>query len=284
MNSLNNITNDENMMRYCNDYKKYERLTEEEERLLAKKARRGDVGARNKLVECNLGLVASIALRYSGYCDRYNTIEIGDLVQAGNIGILIAAERYDPDTYGTRFSALAVEYIKSHILDFIVADANTVHVPHKAQVSLKVAKRTADRMAQEKCRDVSIAEAAATLTDKYPGMESPSCFNASITSLDKSYGSTEDEDGDFCPADLLSSDMATDSMIMEESSAAEIEMMLDKLKNRDADVLSDFFGIGGRRQKQPWEIAEDMGITKTRVLQIVNESIGQLRSLLPMSA
>ena len=109
--------------RYLQDIGRYELLDAEREKELGRKSQEGDLSARNELVEHNLRLVVSIASRYQGY-----GLELDDLIQSGNLGLMTAAERYDPDR-GFRFTTFAVHWICQYIRREISDTGRAIRLP-----------------------------------------------------------------------------------------------------------------------------------------------------------
>ncbi len=132
-------------------------LTQEEETLLAAKVMAGDSDAKSRLIEANLRLVVSVAKGFRG-----QRMEFADLIQAGNLGLMNAADKFDP-ARGTRFSTYATWWIRHFIVRCIVTQSRTIRIPEHLFESVDKILRTSRRLMETLGRDPTEAELAEAL-------------------------------------------------------------------------------------------------------------------------
>lgn len=251
-------------------------LSRQREAELAERIRNGDLTARDELVRANLRFVISVAKRYGRGC-----LPLNERVSAGNLGLLMAAERFD-GTKGLKFITYAVWWIRQSIGRAIASEAHTVRVPRKQL----------ERMRRRKPAAVSTAgapEATAAATAEAEA-EAEAEMVAALAGMTRMVhlDDTFDEDD---PASLLDALAGTDHelpdrQLRRESALRALGRTLSVLDDREMTILRLYYGLDGSPRSTLDQIADVVGVTRERVRQIKSRAFGKLRhpSRLPVLA
>src|SRR5215475_13789897 len=244
---------------YLYEVSTYPLLKGTEEIDLAKKIRAGDQDALQELVKRNLRFVISVAKKYQN-----RGLPLIDLIGEGNVGLLTAARKFDPDQ-GVKFISYAVWWIRQAILAALARQGRTVRVPLNRTADLSRIVHPAEYLRQTLRHEPTPEEIA----------------DATKLSLEvvQSLAALLDPDGDrslierFIAEDLPD----TEDQAMDRFLSDEIEQALNTLQRRDAKVLRLYFGLDGGREHTLEEIGGMLGVTRERVRQLRDRALKRLR-------
>jgi RNA polymerase primary sigma factor len=241
-------------------------LSREEEGELAIRAAAGDRGARDRLVQANLGLVVTIARRFLG-----RGLDLDDLVGEGNIGLIRAAAEFDP-SFGARFSTYAGCWISQAIREALIQTASTIRVPEGMVGLLKKWRRAEWALGRELGREPSFDEVASEL-----GLREPRRTHvARALEAGRLRPGGRSEDG--AVAGLLAE--LTDGHPVHERLEAEEERavawrLMGRLEARERHILMLRFGLDGEAQTLE-QIGRRLGVTRERVRQLEAHALRKL--------
>ena len=254
---------------YFKDVSKLSMITPEKEVELTKRIKLGDKEAANELVTANLRFVISVAKQYQN-----KGLDLVDLIQEGNIGMLEAAYKFD-ETRGYRFISYAVWWIRQSIMRAISEQCRTVRVPMSQVVNMSKINKMSEKFEQKNGRAPSMEEIEeeTNLNRKKINMSLASTYRS--VSLESPL---RDEDVS-CLLDVLPNDNSesTDTTALKSDLIIEIERILSKLSYREQDVLRMSFGIGVQAMSND-EIANRFGIGGERIRQIQHSAISHIRN------
>lgn len=261
---------EESVVHYFNEIRKYQPMDAEEEVKLAIKMKAGDERAYSEFVNRNLRFVVSIAKKY-----LHLGIPFADLIAEGNIGLVRAVERFDPEL-GYKFSSFAVHYIRQAILDAITSHSDTVRLPSNCRHKLNQLNRILSDYEKENGHrpdDEELADLANITVEKLSLLEN---LGKRTTSLDTPMPGCDD----FYLIDTLHNDEhPTDETSDKESLRMDIRSVLATLPERESRIISMCFGLEENRYAYSLgEIATRMGISQERTRQLKERALKALRS------
>ena len=243
-------------------------LTAQQEIAIARRVRGGDAEAMEELVKRNLRFVISVAKKYQN-----RGLALTDLIGEGNVGLMTAARKFDPDQ-GVKFISYAVWWIRQAILAALARHGRTVRVPLNRTADLSRIIRTSEALRQELRREPT-PEEIAHVTGLSPDIvQALAALNTADVRLDAPL----DPDGDRSLIDRFSAEgQDAESQAMEHFLAEEIDHALGTLPPRDAKVLRLYFGLDGGREHTLEEIGGMLGVTRERVRQLRDRALKRLR-------
>jgi RNA polymerase primary sigma factor len=244
-------------------------LTTPQEIAIAKLVRAGNQEAMQELVKRNLRFVISVAKKYQN-----RGLPLTDLIGEGNVGLLTAARKFDPDQ-GVKFISYAVWWIRQAILASLARQGRTVRVPLNRTADLSRIVRTAETLRQELRREPTPEEIAKSTGLSLEVVQSLAALNTAEVRLDAPL----DPEGDRSLIErFIAGDQAdTEDEAMDRFLTDEIEGALSTLQPRDAKVLRLYFGLDGGREHTLEEIGGMLGVTRERVRQLRDRALKRLR-------
>jgi RNA polymerase primary sigma factor len=254
---------------YLYEVSKTPLLTAQQEIAIAKRVRGGDDEAMQELVKRNLRFVISVAKKYQN-----RGLALTDLIGEGNVGLLTAARKFDPDQ-GVKFISYAVWWIRQAILASLARQGRTVRVPLNRTADLSRIVRTAETLRQELRREPTPEEIAHATGLSVDVVQSLAALNTSDVRLDAPL----DPEGDRSLIERFIADEQGDpeARAMDKFLSEEIESALRTLPPRDAKVLRLYFGLDGGREHTLEEIGGLLGVTRERVRQLRDRALKRLR-------
>lgn len=258
------------LRRYLQEIGRYRQLTPEEEKELGARVQAdGDHEALRQLVEANLRFVVAYAKRF-----RHSRVSLLDLINEGNIGLIQAARKFDPEK-NVKFITYAVWWIRQAILHALSQHGATFRLPQKQANVLYRIERSRQALGRELERAPTESELAEELDMNPEEVRLLLSSNQSILSLNEPV----DEDGEAELGDLLEQYLMpdTDERILRESFEQSLREALDKLSDKERQVVNLRFGLEDDNPLTLREIGEQLGISRERVRQIENQALTKLR-------
>lgn len=261
---------DDSVRLYLREIGKIPLLSAEEELELAHKVVAGEKRAKDKMAEANMRLVVSIAKRYVG-----RGLDLLDLIQEGNTGLLRAVEKFDPDK-GFKFSTYATWWIRQAITRAIADQARTIRIPVHMVETINKLLRTQRRLTQELNREPTNEEIAKAMEIEVEKVEHIMKIKQDISSLD---ASVRDDEEDSVLADFIEDE---DTISPEESATNQllkehVKDMLGALTEREQKILKLRFGLEDGKSHTLEEVGQEFSVTRERIRQIEAKALAKLR-------
>ena len=260
--------NSDSLEKYLHDIAKEELITPEEEVELAKRIKKGDQEALEKLTKANLRFVVSVAKQY-----QHQGLSLPDLINEGNLGLIKAAKKFD-ETKGFKFISYAVWWIRQCILQALAEQSRIVRLPLNKIGALNKINKAFSKLEQKHEREPSPDEVANNLDLPEDKVASTLELSGRHLSVDAPFQDGEENS----LLDVLQNHDSpdTDGKLMNESLCQEIERTLNTLPEKESNVIRSFYGIG-KKQMSLEEIGESIGISRERTRQIKEKAIKHLR-------
>ncbi len=261
---------DDSVRLYLREIGKIPLLTGPEELELAQKVVSGDKRAKDKMAEANMRLVVSIAKRYVG-----RGLDLLDLIQEGNTGLLRAVEKFDPDK-GFKFSTYATWWIRQAITRAIADQARTIRIPVHMVETINKLLRTQRRLTQELNREPTNEEIGKEMGLDVDKVEHIMKIKQDIHSLDQSVRDDEDDStlGDFIEDEDAKSPLEAAS---EQLLKSQVKDMLSALSEREQKIIRLRFGIEDGKSHTLEEVGAEFSVTRERIRQIEAKALAKLR-------
>src|SRR5689334_23319990 len=256
---------------FLKDIGKVRLLTAQEEVDLAKRIERGDLDAKQKMVESNLRLVVSIAKNY-----RNQGLPFLDLIQEGTLGLVRAAEKFDYRK-GFKFSTYATWWIRQAIARALADKARTIRIPVHVVEKLNKIGRAERKLVTELGREPTAEEIAEVTGIEPEEVESIKRSAQAPVSLEKPVGDEEESEfGQFIADERAESPYERAAEILTKEALREA---LENLSYRERRVLELRYGLGGEHPRTLDEVGRTFNVTRERIRQIENQSLKKLQSL-----
>jgi RNA polymerase primary sigma factor len=254
---------------YLKEVSTHPLLTSPQEIELGRRARLGEEDAVNELVRANLRFVISVAKKYQN-----RGVSLSDLIQEGNVGLVTAARKFDPDQ-GVKFISYAVWWIRQAILSALANQGRSVRVPLNRASDLAKIFRERERLKQELRRDPSPQELSEATGLSPEIVESLQTLNAAEIRLDAPIG--DSDDSQLMDRFIADEAIMTEDEVEERLLSERIDRALNTLQPRDAKVLKLYFGLEGGREHTLEEIGDILGVTRERIRQLRDRALKRLR-------
>jgi RNA polymerase primary sigma factor len=260
------------LKRYLQEIGQFSLLTPQQEIELARKIKKGDAAARERMINANLRLVVTIARDYANL-----GLPLLDLISEGNIGLTKGVERFDP-TKGAKLSTYAMWWIKQSIKRALANQSKTIRVPVHLADKLAKMRRLSLQMSDELGREPSdeeLGEEIGIASEKVARLKS---VGIRPTSLDAPIA--ENDSTEF--AEVIGDDEAQTpfELLRDKNLLGEVDALLEVLDARETKIISQRFGLDGGRPKTLENVAKIFGITRERIRQLQNIALAKLRRAL----
>jgi RNA polymerase primary sigma factor len=246
-------------------------LTHQEEIDLSKRAKAGDKRARQRLIEKNLRLVVSVAKKYRGY-----GLPFEDLIQEGNIGLMKAVEKYDPER-GFRFSTYATWWIRQAVQRAVADKGRTIRVPVHMTEKIRKMARTYNELSAEFERDPTDEEVAERLGWTADEVRNVKGAMPDAGSLNQPLSSEADSSE---LGELVEDERASDTAgeVMREMETQGLQAAIEGLPERHRHVLVRRYGLDDQKAATLAQLSEELKVSRERVRQLQREAERMLRS------
>jgi RNA polymerase primary sigma factor len=272
--ALAHVTTD-TLQLFLNEIGRHRLLTPDEEIDLAKRIERGDLDAKDRMINANLRLVVSIAKKYQG-----SELTLLDLIQEGILGLIRAVEKFDWRR-GYRFSTYATWWIRQAVERGMDAKARTIKLPINLVRSQRKVARAENLLTAKLDRPPTDAEVAAEAQLPLEELHALRDAARTVTSLDRPLGEGEDAAfGDLLPA----SGPGPEDLVHVSLSEETLRRALEELPDRERTVVEMRYGIAGGDPTPLREIGRQLGITPERVRQIESRALGRLGRMRELEA
>lgn len=263
---------DSSLKLYLREISKTPLLTVEEEIQLAERIKDGDQEARAHMIRANLRLVVKIAQDYSNY-----GLPVTDLISEGNIGLMKAVERFDPEK-GGKLSTYAAWWIKQSIKRALANQSKTIRLPVHMVDKIAKMRRISSLLAEALGREPTDDELAdevglprRKLAMLKQASQRPTSLDAPINEGEATeYGEVIRDERAESPLDMLA----------DKNMHGEIDGLLSLLDERERRIIDERFGLSGKKPLTLEEVGREFGVTRERIRQLQNSALGKMRRAL----
>jgi len=256
-----------NLKLYLDQIAKFPTFNDEEEKKVGERIRKGDMDAMRQLIEANLKFVVSYAKKYRGM-----GLSLLDLINEGNVGLIEAAKRFDPNR-NVRFISYAVWWIRQAIIHALSQYSRIFHIPQKLSDQISAMRRRTAELKAELGRDPTRAEIA-----KGMGIPEEDVDDLAVLSEKNISLSDRITDDGLEVEDRISDEInpSVEYQIIKNSVQHQIRRMLGELDEKEALVLKLRFGLDDDRPRTLQEIGSLLDLTRERIRQIEQKAMRKL--------
>jgi RNA polymerase primary sigma factor len=265
--SYQDFLESKNLKHYLEEIAKFPSLNEREEKALARQIRKGDKEAVKRLVESNLKFVVSYAKRYSGM-----GLSLLDLINEGNLGLIEAAKRFDPDR-SVKFITYAVWWVRQAIIHALTQNTHITNVPQKLSDEITQMKKRTERLKTRLGREPTREEVAQVMGLSVQDVEDLQILAEKQVSL-----TDRMHEDDLTVEERLTDSLApsVEEQIVKASVERQVREILAGLDEKEACVLKLRFGLEGKPPQTLQKIGNTLHLTRERVRQIEQRAIRKL--------
>jgi RNA polymerase primary sigma factor len=269
---MSNSSTDPTLALYMREISKTDLLTRDEEIALARRVQDGDKEARTQMIKANLRLVVKIAKDYAGY-----GLPLSDLISEGNIGLMTAVDRYDPDK-GAKLSSYASWWIKQSVKRALANQGKTIRLPIHAVEKIARVRRIATLMTEALGREPSNEELSEEtgipirkLTMIRQAAQRPTSLDAPLNDGEQTnFGDVIGDESALDPLEALTSS----------NLHAQLGDLLELLDERESRIIDKRFGLNGKKPMNLEEVGREFGVTRERIRQLQNKALAKMRHAL----
>ncbi len=256
-----------NLRTYLSQIAKYPILTQAEEKKIGKRIQKGDKEALKKLIEANLRFVVSYVKKYKGM-----GMGMFDLINEGNLGLIEAAKRFDPDRK-VKFISYAVWWIRQAIIHALTRSSRAYHVPQKLSDKISDMKRKESQLKTELGRDPTREEIAKRMGIAVDEVEDLELLDEKDVSLSDTFYDEDREMGDRIEDSITPS---VEYQIIKNSIQEQIRELLKGLDEKEIYVIKSRFGLDDDKPRTLQEIGDELKLSRERVRQIEQKAMRKL--------
>ena len=266
---MSRYDSDSSLRVYLREISKTDLLTIDEEIELAAKIKQGDKKARAHMIKANLRLVVKIAQDYANY-----GLPLADLISEGNIGLMKAVERFDPEK-GGKLSTYAAWWIKQSIKRALANQSKTIRLPVHMVDKIAKMRRISAMMAEAIGREPTNEELSEELGIPERKLTALKRAAQRPTSLDAPVG--DDDSSDY--SEIIGDERAVDpfAALSEKNMQGELDGLLEVLDERESRIIDARFGLNGKKPMTLEEVGRDFGVTRERIRQLQNIALDKMR-------
>jgi RNA polymerase primary sigma factor len=257
---------------YLREISKTPLLTPEEEVSLAARIKKGDKAARDQMIRANLRLVVKIAQDYAAY-----GLPVTDLISEGNIGLMKAVERFDPNK-GGKLSTYAAWWIKQSVKRALANQSKTIRLPVHMVDKIGKMRRIASMLSEALGREPTEEELAEELGIPRRKLAMLAQASQRPTSLDAQVN--EGESTEY--GEIIGDERAVNPFdsLSDKNMHGEIDGLLSVLDERERRIIDERFGLNGRQPMTLEDVGRQFGVTRERIRQLQNVALGKMRRAL----
>jgi RNA polymerase primary sigma factor len=259
---------------YLNEISQIKMFTPEEELEYSLKASNGDKKATEELIKRNLRFVVSVAKQY-----ETPNVDIEDLINEGNIGLMMAVQNYKPNT-GFKFITYAVFWIRKLILEYLAKHSRLVRIPSNKVNGISKLNQYVNQLEQKLGKNVDISELIDEYGSEISKEEISELQNLSMFTFDSLDNPVNDADNSLTLGEIISDKSIdpSDYLVSSQFDKKVIDKLLNNLKPRDKKIMISLFGLDGSAPLTLKEVSDEVGLTREMVRQIRKKSLDKLKN------